>query len=93
MHDDQFHIALYEMAPDSKLRSQQSLSLAVLNRRPMVTRNSDSPTVVSLFCGCGGFDVGFDNAGFRGIGAFEYLSSRSHGCFEGTCTTIAVLLI
>jgi DNA (cytosine-5)-methyltransferase 1 len=29
------------------------------------------PTFVSLFCGCGGVDVGFEQAGFRGIGAFD----------------------
>jgi len=37
----------------------------------MINPASDSPTVASLFCGCGGFDVGFENVGFRGIGAFD----------------------
>ena len=37
----------------------------------MTTLASDSPTDASLFCGCGGFDVGFKNAGFRGLGAFD----------------------
>lgn len=26
---------------------------------------------LSLFCGCGGFDIGFSNAGFRCVGAFD----------------------
>ncbi|WP_254509555.1 DNA cytosine methyltransferase [Anatilimnocola floriformis] len=30
-----------------------------------------SPTFLSLFCGCGGFDQGFHNAGFRSLGAFD----------------------
>ena len=30
-----------------------------------------TPTFVSLFCGCGGFDVGFVDAGFRCIGAYD----------------------
>ncbi len=30
-----------------------------------------SPTYVSLYSGCGGFDLGFEQSGFRGLGAFE----------------------
>ncbi len=30
-----------------------------------------SPTVASLFSGCGGFDLGFSQAGFKCIGAFD----------------------
>ncbi len=29
------------------------------------------PTYLSLFSGCGGFDLGFQQAGFRGLGAFD----------------------
>ena len=47
----------------------------------MIKFASDSPTVASLFCGCGGFDVGFENAGFRGIGAFD-ISSHAVAVFR-----------
>lgn len=30
-----------------------------------------SPTYVSLYSGCGGFDLGFERSGFRGLGAFD----------------------
>lgn len=30
-----------------------------------------SPTYLSLFSGCGGFDLGFEKSGFRGLGAFD----------------------
>lgn len=29
------------------------------------------PTYVSLYSGCGGFDLGFEQAGYRGLGAFD----------------------
>ena len=29
------------------------------------------PTYMSLFSGCGGFDLGFQQGGFRGLGAFD----------------------
>ena len=29
------------------------------------------PTFVSLFSGCGGFDLGFEQVGFKGLGAFD----------------------
>ena len=32
---------------------------------------SRKPTFISLFSGCGGFDLGFLKAGFQSIGAFE----------------------
>jgi DNA (cytosine-5)-methyltransferase 1 len=32
---------------------------------------TSSPTFASLFCGCGGFDLGFQQAGFRCISAFD----------------------
>ncbi len=32
---------------------------------------SSQPTFLSLFCGCGGLDLGFRNAGFRCVGAFD----------------------
>lgn len=32
---------------------------------------SSQPTFLSLFCGCGGFDLGFVNSGFRCVGAFD----------------------
>ncbi len=31
----------------------------------------DHPTFVSLFSGCGGFDLGFEQVGFKGLGAFD----------------------
>ena len=37
----------------------------------MINFASDGPTIASLFCGCGGFDVGFESAGFRGVAAFD----------------------
>jgi len=37
----------------------------------MIASTSTSPTFVSLFSGCGGFDVGFGHAGFRGLAAFD----------------------
>jgi DNA (cytosine-5)-methyltransferase 1 len=30
-----------------------------------------SPTFVSLYSGCGGFDLGFEQSGYRGLGAFD----------------------
>ena len=33
--------------------------------------NSPNRTVASLFSGCGGFDIGFEQEGFRLIGAFD----------------------
>ena len=33
--------------------------------------NSADCTVASLFSGCGGFDIGFEQEGFRLIGAFD----------------------
>ena len=33
--------------------------------------NSADRTVASLFSGCGGFDIGFEQEGFRPIGAFD----------------------
>lgn len=47
----------------------------------MNTPASNIPTVASLFCGCGGFDVGFENAGFRGIGAFD-ISPQAVSVFQ-----------
>jgi DNA (cytosine-5)-methyltransferase 1 len=47
----------------------------------MINTAPDSPTVASLFCGCGGFDVGFQNAGFRGIGAFD-ISAQAVAVFR-----------
>lgn len=35
------------------------------------TYNKDVPTVASLFSGCGGFDLGFQQQGFRLIAAFD----------------------
>ncbi len=63
--------ALCEAIRHNRVACKQSYPLAPLNRSQMIRRNSDSPTVASLFCGCGGFDVGFHNAGFRGVGAFD----------------------
>lgn len=38
----------------------------------MVTHTKpDRPTFASLFCGCGGFDLGFTQAGFRCAAAFD----------------------
>lgn len=37
----------------------------------MTAPTSNSPTFLSLFSGCGGFDLGFENAGYRGLGAFD----------------------
>jgi len=31
----------------------------------------EKPTFISLFSGCGGFDLGFVNAGFQNLGAFD----------------------
>lgn len=33
--------------------------------------SSKQPTYLSLFSGCGGFDLGFEQAGYRGLGAFD----------------------
>lgn len=30
-----------------------------------------SPTYVSLYSGCGGFDLGFEQSEYRGLGAFD----------------------
>lgn len=35
------------------------------------TMNTASPTVASLFSGCGGFDLGFESEGFRSVAAFD----------------------
>ena len=32
---------------------------------------SKAPTFASLFSGCGGLDLGFEQAGFRGLAAFD----------------------
>ena len=32
---------------------------------------SKNATFVSLFCGCGGMDLGFEQAGYEGLGAFD----------------------
>lgn len=38
----------------------------------MTTRRSAKrPTFISLFCGCGGLDLGFEQSGFRGLAAFD----------------------
>jgi DNA (cytosine-5)-methyltransferase 1 len=37
----------------------------------MAARGNRKPTFVGLFCGCGGFDLGFEQAGFRSLGAFD----------------------
>lgn len=37
----------------------------------MAKRHVSAPTFVSLFCGCGGFDLGFLREGFRCLGAFD----------------------
>ena len=46
----------------------------------MSTLRRVNPTFASLFCGCGGFDMGFINAGFRSVGAFDLdpLAVRVH---------------
>ncbi|MEO8498394.1 MAG: DNA cytosine methyltransferase, partial [Planctomycetota bacterium] len=46
--------------------------LARLARRQMPKkRNSKCPTFATLFSGCGGFDLGFHESGFLGLGAFD----------------------
>jgi DNA (cytosine-5)-methyltransferase 1 len=37
----------------------------------MTTNSKNGPTFISIFSGCGGFDIGFKNAGFRPLGAFD----------------------
>jgi DNA (cytosine-5)-methyltransferase 1 len=36
-----------------------------------VKNNNNKPTFISLFSGCGGFDLGFKEAGFESLGAFD----------------------
>ena len=33
---------------------------------------SDSPTFLDLFCGCGGFSLGLERAGFKGLAAIDF---------------------
>src|SRR5271157_356989 len=33
---------------------------------------SESPTVIDLFCGCGGFSLGMENVGFKTIAAIDF---------------------
>jgi DNA (cytosine-5)-methyltransferase 1 len=37
----------------------------------MAARGNRKPTFVGLFCGCGGFDLGFEQAGFRSLAALD----------------------
>jgi len=34
-------------------------------------RKSPKPTYISLFSGCGGFDIGFEESGFQSLGSFD----------------------
>jgi DNA (cytosine-5)-methyltransferase 1 len=36
-----------------------------------VKNNKIKPTFISLFSGCGGFDLGFENSDFKSLGAFD----------------------
>ena len=38
-----------------------------MSRNPITLQ----PTYATLFCGCGGFDYGFNQAGYRSVGAFD----------------------
>jgi len=37
----------------------------------MTARWARKPSFVGLFCGCGGFDLGFEQAGYRSVAAFD----------------------
>jgi DNA (cytosine-5)-methyltransferase 1 len=39
--------------------------------RSMAARGRRKPTFIGLFCGCGGFDLGFEQAGFRSLAALD----------------------
>jgi DNA (cytosine-5)-methyltransferase 1 len=39
---------------------------------PTPKRISEKPTLLDLFCGCGGFSLGFERAGFRVVAAIDY---------------------
>ncbi|MDO9317704.1 MAG: DNA cytosine methyltransferase [Gammaproteobacteria bacterium] len=51
-------------------------------------RNRNAPTYISLFSGCGGFDIGMTKAGFKPLGAFDISPLALLNLSNNSCTPV-----
>lgn len=47
--------------------------------------NRDPPTAIDLFCGCGGFSLGFINAGWNVVAALDASFDALHTYYHNLC--------